>query len=119
MGRILGTPWLMPTSAPPNWAHATSISSEGIAETRYAENRHDGHRPQGRFDVSRKGHVKKTNFRLVHRSDARGRRSYAEPLFARGMAWQRFGASCAHRPKSDGRSEEHTSELQSLRHLVC
>src|SRR5262245_63096277 len=25
----------------------------------------------------------------------------------------------ADRPQGDGRSEEHTSELQSLRHLVC
>jgi hypothetical protein len=30
----------------------TSIGNEGIAETRYAENRHNGYRPNGRFDVS-------------------------------------------------------------------
>src|SRR5258705_6585012 len=30
-----------------------------------------------------------------------------------------LGALTGHRPKFDWRSEEHTSELQSLRHLVC
>src|SRR5437899_7992810 len=30
-----------------------------------------------------------------------------------------LGARSAARPSASGRSEEHTSELQSLRHLVC
>src|ERR1035438_10578758 len=38
----------------------------------------------------------------------------------RSMVWTRFTSSgrLCHAPR-DNRSEEHTSELQSLRHLVC
>src|SRR5438045_8385220 len=32
---------------------------------------------------------------------------------------QRRHGECGAEPKSEDRSEEHTSELQSLRHLVC
>src|SRR5258705_5438169 len=35
-----------------------------------------------------------------------------------GMPWSRVGKARAHRVHAN-RSEEHTSELQSLRHLVC
>src|SRR5258705_2583590 len=40
-----------------------------------------------------------------------GRWSASAPAPYRGRAWERAGSS--------RRSEEHTSELQSLRHLVC
>src|SRR5437899_8881541 len=38
-----------------------------------------------------------------------------------GAAWpgRRTSDACAGRPPHASRSEEHTSELQSLRHLVC
>src|SRR5437899_9489047 len=36
---------------------------------------------------------------------------------AGGCTRARLGADC--RPEGEARSEEHTSELQSLRHLVC
>src|SRR5262245_65414347 len=44
---------------------------------------------------------------------------------ARGVRWAFFGAllggvlGVVEYPAEQGRSEEHTSELQSLRHLVC
>src|SRR5437660_4458345 len=34
-------------------------------------------------------------------------------------AWRRTPRWRTHRPSTDGRSEEHTSELQSRGHLVC
>src|ERR1039458_10796992 len=51
------------------------------------------------------------HFELVHITMQRG---------AIGMGLHHF-AEIAHAPRSQGldRSEEHTSELQSLRHLVC
>src|SRR5437899_4208365 len=42
----------------------------------------------------------------------RGGRPYPKPCPARAAYW-------AHPISSSPRSEEHTSELQSLRHLVC
>src|ERR1041384_5307959 len=49
-------------------------------------------------------------------SPARSRRSYRAP--ARRMAGNVHPAKARNRPGSDNRSEEHTSELQSLAYLV-
>src|ERR1039458_2581829 len=59
----------------------------------------------------------RTGQRLWLRTDARSRRRCLnkEPANAHKTPC-RFLANIAH---SKGRSEEHTSELQSLRHLVC
>src|SRR5262245_64919642 len=35
------------------------------------------------------------------------------------LAGEELAGGCWYLPISEGRSEEHTSELQSLRHLVC
>src|SRR5262245_65540502 len=51
-----------------------------------------------------------TLFRSSHHSRAIGPRRLPA-----GGSW----SSLAHRPREVVRSEEHTSELQSLRHLVC
>src|SRR3989441_4038404 len=37
----------------------------------------------------------------------------------RGWRWSRFSVICLALARIDGRSEEHTSELQSLAYLVC
>src|SRR5262245_39328544 len=54
------------------------------------------------------------------RSHCRSRRQHVEPLgYSSGRSRQRAPVLSTHRIPSTTRSEEHTSELQSLRHLVC
>src|SRR5205814_8628869 len=47
-------------------------------------------------------------------------RPTSSPSLVRSSVANLFPTGCANNDRtSDGRSEEHTSELQSLRHLVC
>src|SRR5258705_3058638 len=48
-----------------------------------------------------------------------GAQAIADYFLAHPRATQRPGELCAALPVGSARSEEHTSELQSLRHLVC
>src|SRR5205814_10609420 len=52
-------------------------------------------------------------------SHGRRRRSSRGDLAPRAAAHRRRRMATSPRRLGDGRSEEHTSELQSLRHLVC
>src|SRR5438309_3027145 len=63
-----------------------------------------------------------TLFRSRRRGVARGARARHRRRLSRGGGWHaqpRQGADAGARHRAQGRSEEHTSELQSQFHLVC
>src|SRR5205814_5689527 len=60
-----------------------------------------------------------TCWRPIGRSPATDQTSICWPRCSNGSSGSRSEALCSSASTRTSRSEEHTSELQSLRHLVC